>query len=62
MTKISRYTRAGVNGKAIQCPICGHNSIVYHFDWRAMTCLGCKKLVDKEDFLLLVSVARRKKL
>ena len=52
MKKVDRYTRAGANGKAIQCPICEHHAIVYHFAWVAITCQGCKAMVDKQDFLI----------
>ena len=52
MKKVDRYTRAGANGKAIQCPICEHHAIVYHFAWGAITCQGCKAMVDKQDFLI----------
>ena len=53
MSKVNRDTRAGANGKAIQCPTCGHHSVVYHFAWGAITCQGCKTMVDKQDFLVV---------
>lgn len=50
MKKVNRYTRAGRDGKTIQCPHCQHHSVVYHFSWCAITCQGCKADVDKQDF------------
>jgi hypothetical protein len=52
MKKVDRYTRAGRNGKIIQCPHCEHKSVVYHFSWCAITCQGCKADVDKQDFFI----------
>ena len=49
--KVTRYTRAGRDGKAIYCP-CGKRSKVYHFAWSALKCSGCKRYVDKPAFLL----------
>lgn len=46
---ITRYTRAGRNGKDIVCP-CGHVSHVYHFCWVASTCSGCNQMIDKYDY------------
>jgi transcription elongation factor Elf1 len=50
--KVNRYTRAGRNGKIIQCPKCNHHQVVYHFSWSAVTCQGCKAIVDKPDFYI----------
>ena len=46
---ITRYTRAGRNGKDIVCT-CGHVSHVYHFCWSASTCSGCKQMINKYDY------------
>lgn len=47
---VTRFTRAGSNGKLIQCPHCGHEKRVYHFSWFAVTCQNCKRMVDKTDW------------
>ena len=36
--------------RLIKCPHCGHENRVYHFSWCAVTCQGCKRMVDKYDF------------
>jgi|TARA_R110000824_G_scaffold398243_1_gene602113 ribosomal protein S27E len=50
--KVTRYTKAGKRGKIIECPECGHQSVVYHFSWLASECLGCKGMIGKTDYLL----------
>ena len=50
---ITKYTRAGQNGKAILCPVCKSMSIVYHFAWSGLTCLSCKQSVDKYEWRVL---------
>ena len=47
---VDRWTRAGSYGRLIKCPHCGHENRVYHFSWCAVTCQGCKRMVDKFDF------------
>ena len=47
---VDRWTRAGSYGRLIKCPHCGHENRVYHFSWSAVTCQGCKRMVDKHDF------------
>ena len=49
---VTRYTRAGNNGKDIMCPVCGHVCRVYHFAWSASQCSNCKTMVDKYDYLV----------
>lgn len=56
--KVNKNTRAGKNGKCIQCPTCGHKLIVYHFAWCASSCWtkhagGCGKMVDKGEWLVI---------
>ena len=52
MKKVTRYTRAGKDGKFIYCPRCGESKIVYHFSWGALTCRKCDKTTaDKIDFI-----------
>jgi hypothetical protein len=52
MKNVTKYTRAGENGKWIVCPLCGKKQRVYHFSFAACTCQSCKKLVSKYDWLL----------
>ena len=49
-TKITRYTRAGNNGKVIICPECNNEARVFHFSWSALGCQHCKYIVDKYDW------------
>jgi len=41
---ITRYTRAGKNGKTLYCPHCAHSIMVYHFSWDALVCVECKEI------------------
>ena len=53
MEKVTRYTRANkYDGKAIYCPKCDESNRVYHFTWSAITCGGCKEMVDKTEWNL----------
>lgn len=52
LKKVNRYTRAGNNGKVIVCPECNHHTRVYHFSWSAVGCLGCKEMIEKENWNL----------
>jgi hypothetical protein len=47
---VTRHTRASASGRLIKCPHCGHENRVYHFSWCAVTCQGCRRMVDKYDF------------
>ena len=49
-TKVTRYTRAGNNGKVIICPECNNEARVFHFGWSALGCQHCKYIVDKYDW------------
>ena len=51
-TKITRYTRAGNNGKVIICPLCDNKHTVFHFSWSALTCQDCDNSVDKYSWKL----------
>ena len=50
MKYVNRYTRAGGNGKDIECCECGHRVTVYHFAWSALTCQECDEHIEKEDW------------
>ena len=47
---LDRWTRAGSTGRVIRCPHCGLEKRVYHFSWSAVTCQGCKRMVDKYEW------------
>ena len=49
---VNKHTRAGYNGKWIKCPNCSQTSRVFHFSWSALGCLGCKEMIDKENWNL----------
>ena len=51
--QVNRYTRAGRYGKAITCPECDHDTVVYHFSWSALVCQVCKKDIPKKEWTLL---------
>tara|TARA_B100001250_G_C19680302_1_gene735540 strand:- start:783 stop:956 length:174 start_codon:yes stop_codon:yes gene_type:complete len=51
---LDRYTRAGREGKEIKCPNCGVYGWVYHFSWCALTCQGCGKMIDKNEWFIKV--------
>ena len=50
ITRFSRCKRYA--GALIQCPNCNKIGRVYHLSWSALTCLNCKKSVDKFDWLI----------
>ena len=49
---VTRYTRAGREGKWITCPLCSQTSKVYHFSWSGLTCMCCRESVEKTDWLI----------
>ena len=49
---VTRYTRAGYNGKWIKCPKCSQTSKVYHFSWSSLVCMCCRESVEKLDWLV----------
>ena len=51
--KVTKYTRAGKNGKAILCPVCKSVRTVYHFNFSGLTCPECKESVGKYDWEVL---------
>ena len=51
--KVTRYTRAGKNGKQIVCPECDNIRTVYHFNFSGLTCPECKESVGKYDWEVL---------
>ena len=50
---VTRYTRAGKNGRAIVCPECKSVRTVYHFNFSGLTCPQCKQSVDKYSWKVL---------
>lgn len=51
-TKVNRYTRAGRDGREIECP-CGWRGRVYHFAWSALGCQECNEMVAKGEWLVV---------
>jgi len=51
--KVTKYTRAGKNGRAIVCPECRSIRTVYHFNFSGLTCPECKESVGKYDWEVL---------
>ena len=47
---VTRYTRAGKNGKQIVCPECDNIRTVYHFNFSGLVCPQCKQSVAKYDW------------
>ena len=47
---VTRYTRAGKNGKQIVCPECGSIRRIYHFNFSGLVCPQCKQSVAKYDW------------
>ncbi len=52
MKKISKYIRAGHEGKYIYCPHCHIPCLVGHFAWTALQCTNCKADVPKPEWLI----------
>ena len=52
---VSKYTRAGKNGRAIICPQCNNYARVYHFGWSSLNCIHCDASVNKSDWRLEVA-------
>ena len=50
---VTRYTRAGKNGRAIVCPECKSVRTVYHFNFSGLTCPECKESVGKYEWEVL---------
>ena len=44
---VTKYTRAGKNGKQLVCPDCDNIIRIYHFNFSGLTCPKCKQSVDK---------------
>ena len=51
--KVTKYTRAGKNGKSILCPVCKSMRTVYHFNFSGLTCPECKQSSDKYEWEVL---------
>ena len=58
--KVNKHTRASrSNGKLIHCPKCDYPTKVHHFNWSAITCYHCKKMIDKNEWKLISSYGIR---
>jgi len=42
-------------GQPIRCPKCEGVTTVYHLNWSAILCSGCKQFIDKNDWLVVES-------
>ena len=47
---VTTRSRVKHRGTFLKCPHCGNIKRVYHFSWCAVTCQGCKQMVDKYDW------------
>ena len=47
---ITKWTRAGKNGKYIKCSRCGGVHRVYHFSWSGAACPKCTLYVTKYEW------------
>ena len=47
---VTKYTRAGKNGKQIVCPEFGSIRRIYHFNFSGLVCPQCKQSVAKYDW------------
>lgn len=47
---VNKHTRAGSQGKLIQCPFCAEETRVFHFSWVAIVCESCDETVRKFDW------------
>ena len=45
---VTKHTRAGSQGKRIQCPICGTDHKVFDFNWDFMRCRRCGEPTQKK--------------
>ena len=52
MKKVTKHTRAGKDGKIIQCPHCNKREKVFHFSFVALECVRCKAMVNKCEWKL----------
>ena len=58
MKKVNGRTRAKKDGTVLRCPKCDftvcqdclQGNKVYHFAWSAITCQGCKEMVEKNEW------------
>ena len=49
---VTKYTRAGREGKWITCPQCSQTARVFHFSWSALSCISCRQSINKPDWIL----------
>ena len=51
MKKVNGRSRAKKYGTVLRCPKCGSSdNRVYHFSWSAITCQGCREMVEKHEW------------
>jgi ribosomal protein S27E len=49
---VNKFTRSGKNGKAIYCPNCDKQTIVYDFAWSGTRCQKCNTMIYKNEWKL----------
>jgi hypothetical protein len=49
---VNRHTRAGRNGRPIECPHCQYVATVRHFAWAALQCTACHRMIEKGQWLI----------
>ena len=52
---VSKYTRAGGQGREIVCPCCNDKVRVYHFSWFALVCDKCGEPVKKLNWVVALT-------
>lgn len=40
----------------LQCPLCGHTCRVFHMEWGALECMGCKQAVEQDSWVRILEV------
>ena len=48
---LDKHSRAGKFGTVISCPQCKTKTIVYHMAWSAISCGGCREMIDKDCWI-----------
>lgn len=54
--KVGIRTRAGADGREIECPCCKQSTWVYHFSWHTLKCVWCKTDIRKTDWNLILTI------
>lgn len=49
---VTKQTRAGKEGKLLECPECLDYTRVFHFSWTAIVCSDCGEAIYKTDWII----------